>query len=185
MNEIMYPTKSGKTLAKALLAAIIIAVIVFVTIILPSEYDIDPTGVGGALGLTVLAQHEEPVEVEAALEVEVTEAHTDPQSDTVEIVVPAGRGVEYKFKMEQFADIQYEWKTNGPALYFDFHGEPEGDTTGYFKSFTIATSSEMSGSMTVPFAGSHGWYWKNTTAEDVVVTLKTEGHYEVTGFPHK
>ena len=39
----------------------------------------------------------------------------------------------------------------------------------------------MTGSATVPFEGSHGWYWKNVSNQDVVIELKTSGNYLVTG----
>ena len=100
---------------------------------------------------------------------------------TIEVVVPAGRGVEYKFAMQQYAKMTYEWLTDGEALYFDLHGEPEGDTTGYFESYTIAASNEMKGSFTAPFAGSHGWYWKNETDNPIAVQLLVKGQYEIIG----
>jgi hypothetical protein len=184
MNEINFPTQSTKTLIKASIAATIIAAIVFVTLILPSEYNIDPTGVGKSLGLTVLA---EPVQAEEpdAVAGEGGEKKAILKKDMTTIVVPAGKGLEYKFYLEQFADIDYEWKTDGTALKFDFHGEPEGDTTGYYKTFVKAKNSEMKGSMTVPFTGSHGWFWRNETDKDVVITLTTEGQYKVLGNPRK
>ena len=183
MSEINFPSQSTKTLLKASIAAVAIAVIAFITLILPAEYNVDPTGVGHALGLTALAQSDKVIEVAPTAD-ESKLANTAMKKDMTTIVVLAGKGVEYKFFMEKHAEIDYEWETDGTALYFDFHGEPKGDKTGYFKSFTIATSSEMKGLMTVPFTGSHGWYWKNKTDKDVVVTLKTEGHYEVIGNPH-
>jgi hypothetical protein len=35
----------------------------------------------------------------------------------------------------------------------------------------------MKGSLTAPFAGSHGWYWKNETDAPVIVTLSIKGNY--------
>ena len=58
------------------------------------------------------------------------------------MTVPAGRGIEYKFYMKQH-EMTYEWLTDGAPLYFDLHGEPEGDTTGYFESYHIAATNEM------------------------------------------
>jgi len=51
------------------------------------------------------------------------------------------------------------------------------DTTGYFESFAETTSNNMKGSLTTPFAGSHGWYWKNETDTPVIVTLSIKGNY--------
>ena len=110
-----------------------------------------------------------------------TNASGSQEFQTIEVVVPAGRGVEYKFAMQQYAKMTYEWLTDGEALYFDLHGEPEGDTTGYFESYTIAASNEMKGSFTAPFAGSHGWYWKNETDNPIAVQLLVKGQYEIIG----
>ena len=176
MNEITFPLQSTKTLIKALIAAIVIATVLFVTVILPAEYQTDPTGIGKILGLTVLTA-EPAAEATAA-------AQTGKQKNQATIVVPPQRGVEYKFKMKQYAQMSYEWRTDNAPLYFDFHGEPKGYTTGYFLSYSIATTDTAKGTVTVPFEGVHGWYWKNTSDSSVVVTLTTEGDYEVVGQLH-
>lgn len=166
---------STKALLKASLAAIVFAALALVCFILPAEYNVDPTGIGAKLGLTVLAQT-------AAVEVAATsEAASEQQEELVEVIVPAGKGIEYKFAMKQYDKLSYEWLTDGEPLYFDLHGEPEGDTTGYFESYAIATLSEMKGSFTAPFTGSHGWYWKNTSGQSVLVTLTVNGQFELIG----
>jgi len=169
-----------KALLKALVAAIFIAAIALLTIILPAEYDIDPTGIGQRLGLTALSgtqlasveQTPEPIET-AVEQVE--------SSDTIHVTVPAMSGIEYKLNMDQFRKLTYDWKTDGPDLYFDLHGEPKGDTTGYYESYAIATLTGMEGSFTTPFAGTHGWYWKNSTNQAVTVTLNVKGTYTING----
>ena len=173
----MQHTVSSKTLIKASVSAVIIAAIVLVTVILPAEYNIDPTGVGKKLGLTVLATAGEEPQPTASL---TANKGTD-EFQTIEVTVPAGRGIEYKFYMKQHEKMTYEWLTDGEPLYFDLHGEPEGDTTGYFESFAIATTNEMKGSFTAPFAGSHGWYWKNNSDSDVQVQLLFSGQYVIEG----
>lgn len=188
-NSTDTPVQSTATLVKASIAAVIVASLVYFMLILPAEYNHDPTGVGELLGLTVLSQAADEAATTDDLEV-VTSAQDESNKDTLEqsnqvqVIVPAKRGVEYKFKMKQYAKLTYDWKSDGAALYFDFHGEPEGDTTGYFESYAIATAAESHGATTVPFNGVHGWYWKNTTDKDVVVTLKTSGVYEVIGKPY-
>lgn len=172
----MQHTVSTKTLIKASVAAAVVAVIALVTLILPAEYNIDPTGMGKQLGLNSIAQaaNAEPAAVQAL-------AKGSAEFQTIEIIVPAGRGVEYKFAMPQYAKMTFEWLTDGEPLYYDLHGEPEGDTTGYFESYTIATNSEVKGSFTAPFAGSHGWYWKNKSDKPVAVQLMVKGQYDVIG----
>ncbi len=103
------------------------------------------------------------------------------RSDLVNIDIPAGKGLEYKLLMDAYTHLEYEWSTDGEPLYFDFHGEPKGDKTGYFESFSITTSDKMKGSLITPFAGSHGWYWKNQTDSVITVTLSTKGDYQIKG----
>lgn len=103
------------------------------------------------------------------------------QKNQVEVVVPAGKGVEYKFSLGQYEKLVYEWSAN-VSLFSDFHGEPlDYEQTKYFESYVSGNASKMKGTATMPFAGSHGWYWKNESANDVVVTLITEGKYKVIG----
>ena len=93
----MQHTVSSKTLVKASLAAIVVGVIVLVTLILPAEYNLDPTGIGQKLGLTKIAQASQTETAAAPL------ASTGSNEfQTIEISIPAGRGVEYKFAMAQY-----------------------------------------------------------------------------------
>ncbi|RLA01580.1 MAG: hypothetical protein DRQ47_07905 [Gammaproteobacteria bacterium] len=177
MKEITFPTQSTSTIIKASIVAFLIAVIISVMVILPAEYNIDPTGIGAKLGLTQLSQSESQPVIAPVSKIESILPY---QEDMVEVVVPANKGVEYKFYLKQYGSMTYEWQTqDGTPLYFDFHGEPEGDKTGYFESYTITTANDVKGSMTMPFTGSHGWYWKNTTGTPVILTLKTTGNYKI------
>ncbi len=178
MNEISHPIPSKMALAKASLIAAMIAAITLVCVILPAEYNIDPTGVGKAIGLTQLANPDAASAINSHA--------TGEQSDSVTLVIPPGKGMEYKFYLNQYANMQYQWmSTSGDRVYFDFHGEPEGDTTGYFESYTESISSEVKGSMTAPFAGSHGWYWRNDSLTPVQIILTTSGNYTLIGNPAK
>jgi len=174
MNTNNIPTQSATTLIKASIAATLFAIVVLVIVILPAEYNIDPTGIGKILNLTSIAEASEITPVKEASPAEQT---VSERTDTVDIEIPAHKGLEYKLLMEKHAHLEYAWTTDGEELYFDFHGEPRGDTTGYFESFAITTSNNMKGSLTTPFAGSHGWYWKNETDAPVIVTLSIKGSY--------
>ena len=81
MNTINTPVHSTASLIKASLVAAFIAVVVLVICILPSEYNIDPTGLGETLGLTKLAQPQSK---------KTTAIEAAKRSDTVNIEVPAG-----------------------------------------------------------------------------------------------
>ncbi len=178
MNDSV-PVQSLRTLMIVLVCAVFLAFFILVTVVAPAEFGYDPTGLGQSMGLTVLA---EPLPTSSKT---VLSCPAGEQSagwlDIVVITVPAVSGLEYKFYLEQDAELAYEWATKGSKLYFDFHGEPTGDTTGYFKSFKETTDSQSSGVLKVPFAGVYGWYWENKTKASVRVTLKTKGQYAVKG----
>ena len=167
---------STKTLIKSTIAATIMALIVFVCFILPAEFNIDPTHIGHKLGLTVLAHHNND-----GVTIAETVIPSEQVEHVIEVVVPAGKGIEYKFHMNQYEKMTYEWLTDGEPLFFDLHGEPEGDTTGYFESYAVATLSDMKGSFTSPFTGSHGWYWKNSSDQPISIQLMVAGRYTVIG----
>lgn len=97
--------------------------------------------------------------------------------DTIGVTIPAKSGKEYKFHLAQGAVLEYQWETDGEPLYYDFHGEPTGDTTGYFMSYKEQTSDSSSGQLTAPFGGIHGWYWENATDKPVQIELKASGEY--------
>lgn len=99
------------------------------------------------------------------------------RQDSISITIPARGDIEYKLQMEKGATLEYAWETNGTELFFDFHGEPAGDTTGYFESFKKSTDSQSNGSLTTSFEGTHGWYWKNNTPSPVTIELKVKGSY--------
>lgn len=98
--------------------------------------------------------------------------------DTINITIPARGDKEYKLSLEKDATLEFAWQTDGAELFYDFHGEPAGDTAGYFKSFKKSTDSQANGSLTAIFAGTHGWYWKNNSSSPVVIALQTKGKYQ-------
>ncbi len=177
MNKTEHPIQSTKTLLIASFGALVLAIVILVLAVLPAEYGIDPTGIGKKLGLTALAPVEDKIETASLAVCESGEE----QNDTVEITVPAKSGLEYKFHMQKDAVFVFDWRTDGKALFFDFHGEPQGDTTGYFKSYEETTKSNSAGTQIIPFTGSHGWYWKNESSSSITLVLNTKGEYQVLG----
>ncbi|PPD29609.1 MAG: hypothetical protein CTY19_17150 [Methylomonas sp.] len=191
MNDTNPPVQSLKSLTIASVLAALLAGLILITAILPAEYGIDPTGFGRMTGLTALStpikSTAQPLTI-ACPEQNTTDnlAQNSPPpatqwQDTVKIVVPAGEGLEYKFHLAKGAELEYSWSTDGARLYFDFHGEPQGDKTGYFKSYKESTDNQASGSLSAPFEGSHGWFWENKSSSPVTVVLKTKGSYRILG----
>lgn len=121
-----------------------------------------------------LVGNEDPTQKAQKLEV----AQQSDWKDIITVMIPARGDKEYKLHLDKDATLEYSWETDGAELFYDFHGEPKGDTSGYFKSFKKNTSNQESGSLTTVFAGTHGWYWKNNTQSPVVITLKAKGEYQ-------
>ena len=103
---------------------------------------------------------------------------TEAWRETKQITIPARGDLEYKLFVSKGKTFSFAWQTDGEALFYDFHGEPAGDTTGYFESFEKSTQPHSSGEHTATFSGTHGWYWKNNTRSPVVITLNTNGDYQ-------
>lgn len=99
--------------------------------------------------------------------------------DVITVTIPARGDKEYKFKLKNGETLDYSWRTDGTELFYDFHGEPKGDKTGYFKSFKKATESQSSGSLTTSFEGTHGWYWKNNSPAPVTIELRSKRSFDV------
>jgi hypothetical protein len=119
--------------------------------------------------------------VVAVQTVETGLANREQWEDEISLTLAGGESLEYKFHIEKGQILNYSWQTNHGKLFFDFHGEPKGDSTGYFKSFKKGTESKSSGSLESPFDGAHGWYWKNRGLGTIRVTLKTKGRYKILG----
>lgn len=179
-HEMEHTVQSKKTLLKATSFATLLAVIIFFVAILPAEFGSDPTGLGKMMQLTQLSGQTSTAQ--AATTQATTKQTLPAQEDNVDIIIPAGKGLEYKFYLASGDAMRYGWSTKaGEMLFFDFHGEPQGDTTGYFESYTVSTAKSVRGSFTATFEGSHGWYWKNKGQTDISVTLQTEGNYKIIG----
>ena len=106
---------------------------------------------------------------------------TKQRSDAVTLEVPAGGELEYKLLVSLGKRVDYSWRTNGPALYVDFHGEKTGDASGAFTRHRNGDYAQDAGTLVAPFDGRHGWFWRNANAQAVTLTLETRGQYEVIG----
>ncbi len=208
MTQENLPVQSIKSLINASLTAFLLAVAVLFVVVLPSEYGIDPTGLGAKMGLTALSQtgrNTTPTSAENCAKPQQSQAQSSAEKksiipvnelqpldaakqiqwkDSAKIVIPPKKGLEYKFAMNKGTVLEFSWQTDGGLIYFDFHGEPKGATNGYFKSYLEKTDSNSSGILTTPFEGIHGWYWENHTEQPITIVLSTNGTYQVLGIMH-
>jgi len=181
------PIPSARQLIKATLIAIAAAIVILIIAVLPAEYGVDPTGIGGAIGLTALSGSEpapdiRPEDAAAAGSGQgpaVARVNGSLASDERTIVLPAYAGVELKADMNTGQAFVFSWSTDGNQnLFVDMHGETHGAADDEFTSYwKERQQSSGQGAFTAQFDGTHGWYWQNTGEEDVTITVRVSGFY--------
>lgn len=168
-------------------AALLVAGLVLVLFVLPAEFAVDPVGTGarfGLLDLGITGQQVQALETAGATGAAgqaaiLAEQERPFQQETVEFKIAPGQWVEYKYRLDKGEALLYSWKASGPVN-LDFHAEPDGGPRGYAQSYeTKQAVTEESGTMTAPFSGIHGWYWQNTTDQEITVMLKSSGYYNI------
>lgn len=187
-------TPSKRAIAKATGIALIVALVILFTAVLPAEYGIDPLKTGALLHLTDLAKAT-AVKQEPRPEVKpVTGARPIPapagiytsqsnsyKVDSEDLSLMPGEGVEIKYHMQKGAGMIYAWKASGKILY-EFHGEPDHKSNpDYFESYELdnqAGKDHSYGSFTAPTTGIHGWFWENKSKRQVDIHLTTAGFYD-------
>ena len=162
-------------LAWATLAALSVAAVVLIATVLPAEYDIDPLGIGQALGLRVLSvPGTGPIPVrEDGLSAYRSSYRTDLRTFELE----PGGFVEYKYRLEAGRTMVYSWSASS-WVRSEMHSEADTSPIGTAEFFEVAEETlARHGSYTAPFPGIHGWYWLNETDRTVTVTLHTAGFF--------
>lgn len=235
------PTRAELPTSRQLLRSTAIAAAaaagILVTVVLPAEYGIDPTGAGRVLGLTEMGEIKAQLAEEAEADRRGGEALTPPAStsaesdrrssligtvlsqlligsaqahigghgpspddeaaqETAQVAPPqraapeAGRsdettvtlrpnqGLEVKLQMRKDARATYSWTATGPVN-FDLHGEPVNPPRNFSHSYKSGRGAPGDrGEFVAAFDGTHGWFWRNRTGQDVMVTLRTNGNYQ-------
>jgi hypothetical protein len=158
--------------------ALLVAVLILTTVVLPAEYGIDPTGAGQLLGLTRIGQLKA---LSGGSGAEVMHDHPRKHlSARIEIRLEPRAELEYKAKLAKGEPLLYAWSVQGSTVHFEFHGEPtEGRwPKDFYQSYQMADKSTgAQGSFVAPFTGQHGWYWRNETSEPATIVLEASGYY--------
>ena len=96
--------------------------------------------------------------------------------DSVVFKLRSSEGFEYNYRIEKGGGLLYAWTATRPVKY-EFHGEHDGAGLGVAVSYEKAEGSRGSGSFVAPSSGIHGWYWENTSDEEMTITLTSSGFY--------
>lgn len=243
------PATPGGLIRSTLLAGAS-ALAILVLFWLPAEYGVDPTGVGGVLGLTEMGDIKTQLADEAAAQdaaaaavavpvaapSEVTArfdridaqlaqisavigadlvtasaapaaaalapadsapaAVAEPAAPVPEVAAPAAtvdagaapawrdelvftlaptEAKEIKLVMAAGEVAIFEWVADGGGVNYSQHGDDGGAQEVRFEDGRASPGQD--GTMTAPFAGKHGWFWRNRGDAPVTVTLRVGGAY--------
>lgn len=201
MNNFQVPAPdalpTSRQLLKSTAIALAVAIVILTTVILPSEYAIDPTGAGRMLGLTKMGEIKMQLAQEAAAEavavpdadaavtvadepaavVLAPDAAPDPLTqwrDEAHVVLQPGEGAEIKLGMQAGQRAEYHWEAVGGAVNFDLHGNGSGESISYERGRNQPSGQ---GTFEAAFDGNHGWFWRNRGDRPVTVIVRARGEY--------
>lgn len=183
-------------LLRSSIIAVVGAILILVTVIMPAEYGLDPTGIGNALGLTEMGE----IKKELSDEAERDHGSTLPDRDETGLVnrllgaivgtaqasekgtwqdevrfeLKPGDTHELKLTMKKGDVAEYEMIVEGARVNFDLHAHGDGEAVTYKKGRGSAGSE---GKLVADFDGNHGWFWRNRDNKALTVTLKLRGAY--------
>lgn len=156
---------STARLLRSTVIALLVAAALLVTVILPAEYGIDPTGIGRVLGLTDMGELKQSLAEESAAD---KAAHTEPreqaaaapavpevkpagtpapaaeapakeaapgQQHTMTVKLKPGQGAEIKLTMRKDASVRYEWSAEGGPVNYDTHGDPVNAPKNFYHGY--------------------------------------------------
>lgn len=195
---------STRQLLRSTVIAAVVAIILLVTVVMPAEYGIDPTGIGNVIGLkrmgeikTLLAQEAEADSAADALAASTTTLPSPavlttpiptnqaapPASELIAtmnhemtITLAPDEGTEIKVVMSKGSQVRYKWSTDGAVASFDVHGDSKSLGINYH-NYSKGSEKVKEGVIEAAFDGSHGWYWRNRTSKPITITLQTSGQY--------
>ncbi|MDW5316170.1 transmembrane anchor protein [Rhizobium sp. PL01] len=197
---------SAKQLVKSTVMAAAVAVVILVTVVLPSEYGIDPTGTGSVLGLTEMGEIKTQLAEEAEADLKKTQEMQVPA--TIRATPQQGSslmdrliqefGVRAAFAQEvrqdemsvmlkpgEATEIKLTMTAGAKAAYewtaeggvVNFDMHADGNSGETISYEKGRAKPSGSGELQAAFDGKHGWFWRNRSNGDVTLTLKTSGAY--------
>ena len=199
-SAVAMESPSKARIAQATAIALLIAIVLLFTAVLPAEYGIDPLHTGKALGLTdisksVAGSAATPATGESApgptIEAPVMKNAFLAQPsgykvDSREIKLANGDGIEIKYHLQKGAGMVYSWSvSNNELLFYEFHAEPDVKPAGAGEDYYVSYDkddqvgkSQYHGTFVAPDTGIHGWFWENQTGVAVTLKLTTAGFYD-------
>lgn len=196
---------STAKLVKSTIIAAVTSLVLLVTVVMPAEYGIDPTGVGKVIGLQKMGEIKVSLaqEAEADRQVELATnkgaaiipaaqaAMTEPV--TVPEPTPAPSETTVNIRSDEMSvtlapnegtEIKVALAKGKTVNYSwstdggkaNFDVHGDNKDTDYH-NYSKGSEQAKEGVIEAAFDGYHGWFWRNRTSETLTVTLKTNGEY--------
>ena len=97
-----------------------------------------------------------------------------PRTETVTVTLAPGKGAEVQAELDAGQGMVFQWSASADVA-VDLHGE-RPDSKDEHTSYDIeAAQRQGAGTFIAPFAGTHGWFWKNRGKQPVTVTVTITG----------
>jgi len=203
MNEIA--SGSSRKIWKGLAIALVVAIVLLFTVVLPAERGYDPTGIGRLLGLDAMHPAKASPTIDEVIE-DVTGGNdniaaaeggafseptplpnpaihqsqsTAPRTDRFDVTLPVDGKTEIKAQMKKAKVVVYEWSVDGGKVYVDFHGHDPAKGDKFWVRYEEGDGvTGGKGSLVAPFDGEHGWYWLNVSDQPVTIHLTVTGYQD-------
>ena len=198
---------SPRQLVRSTLLALIAAIAILVTIVLPAEYGIDPTGIGRVLGLAEMGE----IKVQLAEEAEAdrqhheldagkaadqsmfidqvigflfASAHADTEAERSEgtksedeFVVTLAPGEYFEVKLIMSKGAEASYSWQAEGALINCDMHGHGDAGESHTYNKVRGASDAAGTLKAEFNGNHGWFWRNRDKQDLTLTFQVEGDY--------
>src|SRR5215212_2969877 len=198
---------SSAQLVRSTLIAAGVAAALLVTVVLPSEYGIDPTGAGRALGLAEMGEIKTQLAEEAAADQAKAQAPSAPMAPSApaapeqrssllgsifaQLVIgsaqaqtPAAKSQEIAVTLQpgEGTEVKADMKQGAKLTY---SWKVEGGTVNHDagpggKEVSYSKGRGVpgdEGELTAGFDGGHGWFWRNRGSAPVTVELTASGDF--------
>ena len=198
---------SSRRLFRSTLVAAGVAIVLLVTVVMPAEYGVDPTGIGRVLGLKEMGEIKVALAKEAAtadsLEGVATTASATPGSTspaTTPAQAPAGSPAraassdtsinshvtEIVLRPNEGKEIKLLMRKDARVTYswsadrgvVNYDTHADAPGISYHGYAKGTAKPSDEGTLVAAFDGMHGWFWRNRGTEVVTVTLRTRGDYQ-------
>ncbi len=193
---------SARRLLRGIGGAVLVAALLLVTVVLPAEYGIDPTGIGKALGLTAINEPAKTVQLKdviggnqnlAAAAAKVPDVGDPiplpnpavsqiksgaPKTQTLTVTLPPFKETEVKMLLDEAQVAVFSWEAD-TDVYVDYHGHnPEiMGKRGFVRYEEQQSTRAEHGSLVAPFSGEHGWYWLSLSDKPTTIKLTVTGYF--------